>query len=106
MIDESPYKKYVDVNVEFTKEGKLIPRSIIWEDGTTYEIQKITDVRRAASLVAGAMGVRYTIYIDGYESHLYFGDNRRWFVESKSGNDYGRNRCYEAERRTRCTEYS
>lgn len=83
MIDESPYKKYVDVNVEFTKEGKLIPRSIIWEDGTTYEIQKITDVRRAASLVAGAMGVRYTIYIDGYESHLYFGDNRRWFVESK-----------------------
>jgi hypothetical protein len=33
--------------------------------------------------VAGAMGVRYTIYIDGYESHLYFEDNRRWFVESK-----------------------
>ena len=61
----------------------LFPESIIWEDGTTYEIQKITDVRRAASLVAGAMGIRYTIYVDGYESHLYYGDNHRWFVECK-----------------------
>ena len=44
MIDESPYKKYVDVNVEFTKEGKLIPKSIIWEDGTTYEVQYHCDL--------------------------------------------------------------
>ena len=83
MIEESPYKIYVDVNVEFQKDGTLIPRSIIWDDGKVYEIQKVTDVRRAASLIAGATGIRYTIYIDGYESHLYFGDNRRWFVEGK-----------------------
>ena len=83
MIEESPYKIYVDVNVEFQKDGTLIPRSIIWDDGKVYEIQKVADVRRAASLVAGATGIRYTIYIDGYESHLYFGDNRRWFVEGK-----------------------
>jgi hypothetical protein len=83
MIEESPYKIYVDVNVEFQKDGTLIPRSIIWDDGKVYEIQKVTDVRRAASLVAGATGIRYTIYIDGYESHLYFGDNRRWLVEGK-----------------------
>ena len=83
MIEESPYKIYVDVNVEFQKDGTLIPRYIIWDGGKVYEIQKVTDVRRAASLVAGATGIRYTIYIDGYESHLYFGDNRRWFVEGK-----------------------
>ena len=83
MIEESPYKIYVDVNVEFQKDGTLIPRSIIWDDGKVYEIQKVTDVRRAASLIAGATGIRYTIYIDGYVSHLYFGDNRRWFVEGK-----------------------
>ena len=83
MIEESPYKIYVDVNVEFQKDGTLIPKSIIWDDGKVYEIQKVTNVRRAASLVAGATGIRYTIYIDGYESHLYFGDNRRWFVEGK-----------------------
>ena len=83
MIEESPYKIYVDVNVEFQKDGTLIPKSIIWNDGIVYEIQKVTDVRRAASLIAGGTGIRYTIYIDGYESHLYFGDNRRWFVEGK-----------------------
>ena len=81
LIEESPYKRYVDVNVEFQKDGSLIPKSIIWDDGVTYEIQKITDVRRAASLIAGAMGTRYTIYVDGYETHLYYGDNHRWFVE-------------------------
>ena len=82
MIEESPYKVYVDVNVEFQKDGTLVPRSIIWDDGVIYEIQKITDVRRAASLLAGGTGIRYTIYVDGFEKHLYFGDNRRWFVEA------------------------
>ena len=84
MIEESPYKIYVDVNVEFTKDGSLIPKAIHWDDDKTYEIQKITDIRRAASLIAGATGIRYTIYVEGYESHLYYGDNHRWFVESKT----------------------
>ena len=84
MIEESPYKIYVDVNVEFTKDGSLIPKAIHWSDDKTYEIEKITDVRRAASLIAGATGIRSTIYVEGYESHLYYGDNHRWFVESKT----------------------
>ncbi|MCR5544715.1 MAG: hypothetical protein K6F55_11280 [Eubacterium sp.] len=83
MFEESPYKLYVDVNVEFTKDGSLIPKSIRWDDETVYEIEKITDIRRAASLVAGASGVRYTVYVEGYEGHLYYGDNHRWFVELK-----------------------
>ena len=83
MFEESPYKIYVDVNVEFTKDGELIPKVIHWSDDKTYEIQKITDIRRAASLVAGAVGIRYTIYVEGYESHLYYGDDHRWFVEAK-----------------------
>ena len=83
MIEESPYKIYVNVNVEFTKDGRLIPKAILWDDDKTYEIQKITDIRRSASLIAGATGIRYTIYVEGYESHLYYGDNHRWFVEGK-----------------------
>ena len=83
MIEESPYKIYVNVNVEFTKDGRLIPKAILWDDDKTYEIQKITDIRRSASLIAGATGIRYTIYVGGYESHLYYGDNHRWFVEGK-----------------------
>ena len=85
MIAESPNKIYVDVNVECKKDGSLIPKAILWSDDKTYEIEKITDVRRAASLIAGATGVRYTIYIEGYESHLFYGDNHRWFVEGKTG---------------------
>ena len=83
MNDESPYKIYVNVDVEFMKDGRLVPKVIHWDDDRSYEIQKITDVRRAASLVAGATGIRYTIYVEGYESHLYYGDNHRWFVEGK-----------------------
>ena len=83
MNDESPYKIYVNVDVEFMKDRRLIPKVIHWDDDRSYEIQKITDVRRAASLVAGATGIRYTIYVEGYESHLYYGDNHRWFVEGK-----------------------
>ena len=60
MNDESPYKIYVNVDVEFMKDGRLIPKVIHWDDDRSYEIQKITDVRRAASLVAGATGIRYT----------------------------------------------
>lgn len=83
MFEESPYKIYVEVNVDVTKDGEIIPRAIHWDDGRVYEIDKITEVRRAASLIAGAMGIRYTIYIEGYRSHLFFGDNHRWFVEAK-----------------------
>lgn len=77
------YKVYVNVMVEFTKDGKVIPRSFIWKDGQTYEIQRIKDVRRAASLKAGGVGVRYTCIINGRESHLFYEENNLWFLESK-----------------------
>ena len=52
-------KVYVNVMAEFTNDGRLLPRSFIWKDGHVYEIQKVTDVRRAASLKAG--GAEYVI---------------------------------------------
>ena len=54
-------KVYVNVMAEFTNDGRLLPRSFIWKDGHVYEIQKVTDVRRAASLKAGGAGIRYTL---------------------------------------------
>ena len=51
-------KVYVNVMAEFTNDGRLLPRSFIWKDGHVYEIQKVTDVRRAASLKAGGAGIR------------------------------------------------
>ena len=64
--------------------GILIPRSLRWKDGTVYEIQRVNDMRRAASLKAGGVGMRYTCMIDGRESHLYYEDNNLWFVEGRA----------------------
>lgn len=78
-------KVYVDVMAEFTKEGMLVPRSIKWEDGSRYEISKIKDCRRAASLKAGGAGMRYTCIICGQEKYLFYEDNNMWFVEGRAG---------------------
>ena len=77
------YKVYVDVTAEFSKDGILKPKSIVWLDGHRYEIQKVTDIRKAASLKAGGAGMRYTCVIDGREGHLYYEDDNRWFMESR-----------------------
>ena len=69
-------KVYVNVMAEFTKDGRLLPRSFIWKDGQVYEIQRVTDVRRAASLKAGGVGIRYACIVNGRESHLFYEDNK------------------------------
>lgn len=77
-------KIYVKVTAVFTPDGELTPTSITWEDGRTFEIGKITDRRRAASLKAGGTGIRYTCMIWGREHYLYYEENYKWFVEAKS----------------------
>lgn len=75
-------KVFVEVTAKFDTEGRIIPLSLLWEDGTVYEINRVLDVRRAASLKAGGMGIRYTVSIDGRQSYLYF-EEPKWFVEAK-----------------------
>ena len=76
-------KIYVCVTAEFTPDGKLIPKSIQWEDGRVFDIQKVLDIRRAASLKAGGVGMRYTCQISGQQKYLFYEDNNLWFVEGK-----------------------
>ena len=75
-------KAYVTVGAVFSAEGNLTPKYIIWEDGRKFEIDRIIDVRRAASLKAGGAGIRYTIRIGGTETFLFLEDTR-WFVERR-----------------------
>lgn len=42
----------------------------------------LLDCRRAASLKAGGIGMRYTVRISNRQSYLYYEDPR-WFVEGK-----------------------
>ena len=75
-------KVYVEVTAKFDTEGNITPLSVTWEDGTVYEIDRILDKRRAASLKAVGIGMRYTCRISGRQSYLYY-DEPRWFVEGK-----------------------
>ena len=84
-------KAYVPVSVDFREDGVMLPRKITWEDGSEYEIDRVTDIRQAAAMRAGGQGDRYTIYVRGKQSYLFFersanlnGNNiGRWFVERK-----------------------
>ncbi|AMJ41017.1 hypothetical protein [Anaerotignum propionicum] len=75
-------KVYVEVVVEFNIDGKMIPKSLKWDDGTIYSIDKILDERRAASLKAGGQGIRYLCRIHGKEKYLFY-EKPKWFVEVK-----------------------
>ena len=75
-------KVYVDVDAHFTKDGELIPRALFWEVGRRYEIDKVTQIARRASLKAGGAGMRYTCMIGGQQSYLFY-EVDKWFVERK-----------------------
>lgn len=78
-------KKYIAVAAHFDVEGKVLPIMFWWDDGKSYEIDKVMDIRRAASLKAGGIGFRYTCRILGRERYLYFDDyERKWFVECEN----------------------
>lgn len=75
-------KVFVEVTLKQDKDGKKHPLSILWEDGHIYEIDKLKDVCRAASLKVGGCGIRYTVVICGKETFL-FEEDGKWFVEAK-----------------------
>lgn len=75
-------KRYIKVAACFDTEGRMVPVMLWWEDGKSYEIDRVLDVRRAASLKAGGSGIRYTCRILGKERYLYYDDHQnKWFVE-------------------------
>ena len=86
------YKIYVEVVAVFKKEGLLLPREIVWEDGRRFSVDKVLDLRPAAAQKAGGQGGRYTILVGGRLRFLFFerstaleGNNLgRWFVEKRS----------------------
>ena len=76
-------KVYVEVTARFDTDGRITPLSLTWEDGTVFEIGRVLDCRRAASLKAGGIEMRYTVRIGNQQSYLYYEDPR-WFVEAKA----------------------
>ena len=50
MVEISPQKKYIQVNVDYMPDGRMIPRRVTWEDGHSYEIDRVTDQLRSADI--------------------------------------------------------
>ncbi len=75
-------KQYISVTAKFDSDGNILPIRINWDDGRSFDIDKITDIRYAASLKAGGAGIRYTCRIKQTEKYLYLEDNR-WFINNE-----------------------
>ena len=75
-------KHYVEVLARIDEEGVVTPVSVTWDDGRTFEIDRVLDVRQAASLKVGGTGVRYLVRIGQTTTYLFY-ENPRWFVEEK-----------------------
>lgn len=82
-MDDMIRKTYVQVTADFYPDGRMRPTLITWYDGRKFPIDRIKDIRRAASLKAGGVGIRYTCMILGRECYLFYEENYQWFVEEK-----------------------
>lgn len=76
-------KVYIRVVAEHTPDGDEVPLWLVWEDGRRYNVDRLLDVRRAASTKVGGTGMRYTVRIEGNTTYL-FNDEGRWYVEAKA----------------------
>lgn len=74
------YKRYVDMVVHVDKEGHILPKILIWDNGVQYPIDKIMEIRKAASVVGGC-GILYRCRINGQVRNLFY-ERNRWFIES------------------------
>jgi len=85
MKSETDDRSYVEVNARFNASGSLIPIDLKCVDGKVFEIDKVTDIRQATAIKSGGQGGRYTIWIRGKQSYLFFECRR-----ALSGNNLGR----------------
>ena len=62
---ENPCKRYVKVRADFELDGRIRPLLFREEDGPAFRIDRVLDVRQAASRKAGGQGIRYVCEVEG-----------------------------------------
>ena len=77
-----PAKIEVKVRCDWEIGGKIVPLMFRSEDGPVVKIDRILDVREAASTKAGGCGTRYTCRVRGRELYL-FREEEQWFVVNR-----------------------
>lgn len=73
-------KVYVEVDAIFSTDGEVTPKSFVWEDGRNYEVDKVYEYKKSASLKVGGHGMRYKCRVMGKDIFLFLEDGR-WFME-------------------------
>ena len=72
-------KEYVEVTAKFDTDGNITPLVVRMEEGNFY-VDRVYDIRPAASLKSGGAGIRYKCSINGVMSYLFL-EETKWFIE-------------------------
>ena len=70
----------LNIVVLHTEDGKSFPKTILWEDGRRFSIDKVIDIRKAAALKCGGIGTRYICKVCNKEVAI-FDEDGYWFLE-------------------------
>ena len=79
---DNPSKTYVKVRADHLMDGSVRPLLVRSEDGPVIRIDRVLDVRPAASLKAGGQGIRYVCQAEGRQLLLFFEDPY-WFMDAE-----------------------
>lgn len=83
-MDMAYRKVCVEVSAIFSREGGVKPLSLVWEDGRTFTVERVSAVEHAPARVSALLPMRFTCQIRGQKRWLYFEPERlRWFVETE-----------------------
>ena len=70
----------LNIIVQHLPNGQAIPKTIIWEDGRKFPIDRVLDTRKAAALKCGGIGTRYICKVCNKEVAI-FDEDGCWFLE-------------------------
>ena len=64
-------RKNICVIAKIDENAKVTPLKIIWENGQTFEIDRVLEIKKMASTKGGGMGLRYKCRIKNQERFLW-----------------------------------
>lgn len=81
----NPYVIPVKVRADFCLDGTIRPLMFKTENGPTFKIDKIIDMRNRASMKKGGVGMRYTCRVGERMLYLCATWGGEWFIEKENG---------------------
>ena len=73
---------FVEVTARFDIFGNIMPVSIMWEDGTVYDIDNVLTHKNVDGLQKNSVATMFIVIIKE-EQKCIFLDNGRWYVKPK-----------------------